>query len=88
MRLCSDPGSLYALGSLWGVGGLANSKTSLSEKTGAFKLLEGGGVSEFRSLSEKETVFMPPLTGIIGLVINVLAGGTLFLNSYDTLSMH
>ena len=40
-----------------GGGGLANSKISLSEKTGASKLLEGG-VSEFQSFSEeKKTVF-------------------------------
>ena len=42
-----------------GGGGLANSEISLSEKSGASKLLEGGGgVSEFWSFSkEKKTVF-------------------------------
>ena len=46
-----------------GGGGLANSEISLSEKTGASELLEGG-VSEFRSFSEKKKqfFFMPPLT--------------------------
>ena len=39
-------------------GGLANSKISLSEKTGASKLLGGGGgVSEFWSFSEKYQFF-------------------------------
>ena len=38
-------------------GGLANSKISLSEKTGASELLEGGGVSEFRSFSEEKKQF-------------------------------
>ena len=38
-----------------GGGGLANSKISLSEKTGASKLLEGGGgVSGFQSFSEEK----------------------------------
>ena len=46
--------------------GLAESEISLSEKTGASELLRGGGgggVSEFRSFSEKEKqfFFMPPL---------------------------
>ena len=40
-----------------GGGGLANSEISLSEKTGASKLLRGGGVSEFRSFSEKKQDF-------------------------------
>ena len=38
-------------------GGLANSEISLSEKTGASELLRGGGVSEFRSFSEKKQFF-------------------------------
>ena len=38
-----------------GGGGLAPSKISLSEKTGASELLEGGGgVSEFRTFSEEK----------------------------------
>ena len=48
-------------------GGLANSEISLSEKTGASELLRGGGVSEFRSFSEKKNIFflcLPLLTGV------------------------
>ena len=38
-------------------GGLAHFKISLSEKTGASELLEGGEVSEFQSFPEKNTFF-------------------------------
>ena len=55
-------------------GGLANSKISLSEKTGASKLLGGGGgVSEFRSFSEKYQFFLidasPYRTWLLGFLI-------------------
>ena len=42
-----------------GGGGLAESEISLSEKTGASELMEGGrgGVSEFRGFSEEKKQF-------------------------------
>ena len=54
-------------------GGLANSKISLSEKTRPFQIAErGGGVSEFRSFSEKNQYFFFDASPYLQIVFNYI----------------